>query len=100
MYFLIDPVRDTDDLLPFAEEIVSAYDGGVPVAIASVVKAPEDSEVTIGSKEFHVSLFGLLDVTECQKRLAAVFDGLVELRVDLQGVIVGTDRFFVIACFT
>ena len=32
MYFLIDPVRNTDDLLPFAEEIVSAYDGGIPVA--------------------------------------------------------------------
>jgi xanthine dehydrogenase accessory factor len=50
MYFLIDPVRNTDDLLPFAEEIVSAYDGGVPVAVASVVKAPDDSGVTIGSK--------------------------------------------------
>jgi xanthine dehydrogenase accessory factor len=50
MYFLIDPVRDTDDLLPFAEEIVSAYDGGIPVAIASVVSAPEGSEVTVGSK--------------------------------------------------
>ncbi|NQW17184.1 MAG: XdhC family protein [Chloroflexi bacterium] len=50
MYFLIDPIRDTDDLLPFAEEIVSAYDGGVPVAIASVVNAPEGSDVTIGSK--------------------------------------------------
>ena len=50
MYFLIDPVRNTDDLLPFAEEIVSAYDGGVPVAIASVVSAPEDSGVTVGSK--------------------------------------------------
>ena len=50
MYFLIDPVRDTDDLLPFAEEIVSAYDGGIPVAIASVVSVPEGSDVTVGSK--------------------------------------------------
>ena len=37
MYFFIDPIRPPDAFLPFAKEIMAAYEGGPPVAIATVV---------------------------------------------------------------
>ncbi|MFP6679324.1 MAG: XdhC family protein [Dehalococcoidia bacterium] len=50
MYFLIDPVRDPMDYQVHAEEVVAAYEGGPPVAIANVMVVPEGSDFTVGSK--------------------------------------------------
>ena len=50
MYFLIDPIREPGDLLPFAEEVVAAYDGGVPVAVGTLMAAAPGSDLAIGAK--------------------------------------------------
>ncbi len=50
MYFLIDPILNTDALLPFAQEIVDAYDGGIPVAVGTLMAAPEGSGLDVGTK--------------------------------------------------
>ena len=50
MYFLIDPIRESSDLLPFAEEVVAAYDGGIPVAVGSLMVAAPDTGLTVGAK--------------------------------------------------
>ena len=50
MYFLIDPVYRPDDYLPIARQIDSAYRGGRPVAVASVVRPPIDGDESIGSR--------------------------------------------------
>ncbi len=41
MYFYLEPVRDPAAFLPIASEIVGAYEGGDPVALATVVNVPE-----------------------------------------------------------
>ena len=41
MYFLIDPVYEPGELLSYADEISGAYDGGGPVALASLVRPAE-----------------------------------------------------------
>ena len=53
MYFLIDPIRRPEDYQKHAEEVVAAYEGGPPVAIANLMVAPEhsgNSELTVGAK--------------------------------------------------
>ena len=56
MYFLLDPIRDeanpngTKANPDFNDEVLAAYDGGVPVAVASLMKAPEGSGLTVGSQ--------------------------------------------------
>lgn len=50
MYFLIDPIRRSEDYKTHAEEVVAAYEGGPPVAIANLMVAPENSEMTVGAK--------------------------------------------------
>jgi xanthine dehydrogenase accessory factor len=50
MYFLLDPVRQDTDDQPFNEEVLAAYEGGAPVAVANLMKVPEGSELIIGSK--------------------------------------------------
>ncbi len=50
MYFLIDPIRRSADYLDFAEEVVAAYEGGKPVAIANMMAAPEGSSFRVGDK--------------------------------------------------
>ncbi|MBI2872205.1 MAG: XdhC family protein [Chloroflexi bacterium] len=39
MYFFIEPVRNPEDLLSTVKEVVAAYRGGPPVALATVVNA-------------------------------------------------------------
>ena len=41
MYFLIDPIRRAEDYVDFAAEVVAAYEGGKPVAIANLMAAPQ-----------------------------------------------------------
>ena len=41
MYFYLEPVRDPASFLPIASEIVGAYEGGEPVALATVVNVPQ-----------------------------------------------------------
>ena len=53
MFFLLDPIRTTEeesDFQDFNEEIITAYEGGAPVAIASLMKVPEGSDLPVGSK--------------------------------------------------
>lgn len=50
MYFLIDPIRQAGDYLDFAGEVVAAYEGGKPVAIANLMVAPEGSSYRVGDK--------------------------------------------------
>ena len=50
MYFLIDPIRETDPYRDFATQAVEAYAGGSPMAIVNVTGAPESSKVAVGAK--------------------------------------------------
>jgi xanthine dehydrogenase accessory factor len=50
MYFLIDPIRRPVDYQIYAEEVVTAYEGGAPVAIANLMVAPESSNFSVGAK--------------------------------------------------
>ena len=52
MYFLIDPVYQPDEYLPIARQIDSAYRGGRPVAVASLVRPPGDADESIGARLF------------------------------------------------
>ena len=37
MYFLIDPIYESNEYKTYAEEIEEAYEGGTPVALASLI---------------------------------------------------------------
>ncbi len=50
MYFLLDPIRKPEVAKDFTDEVVAAYEGGAPVAVASLMKVPEGSELAVGSK--------------------------------------------------
>ncbi len=50
MYFLIDPVYQPEAYLPYAEEIASAYEGGTPVALVSLVKPSDTLLAPVGAK--------------------------------------------------
>ena len=50
MYFLIDPIRRSEDYVDFAAEVVAAYEGGKPVAIANLMAAPQDAAFRVGDK--------------------------------------------------
>lgn len=50
MYFLIDPLRTDKNYASFADEILSAYDGGTPVAIINLMAVPSDSKLKVGQK--------------------------------------------------
>ena len=50
MYFLIDPVRESDPYKDFAAQAVAAYAGGAPMAIVNVTAAPSKSNVVVGAK--------------------------------------------------
>ncbi|MDA1280503.1 MAG: XdhC family protein [Chloroflexi bacterium] len=50
MYFLLDPVREPASAKAFNDEVLAAYDGGAPVAVASLTKAPGGSDLVVGSR--------------------------------------------------
>ena len=50
MYFLLDPIREPQSEQDFSEEVISAYEGGAPVAVASLMTTPEGAGLTVGSK--------------------------------------------------
>lgn len=50
MYFLLDPIRKPDATKDFNDEVIAAYEGGAPVAVASLMKVPEGSELSVGTK--------------------------------------------------
>ena len=52
MYFLIDPVYRTEDYAPFAGEINRAYQGGSPVALATLAVRAEGHDAPVGAKLF------------------------------------------------
>ena len=45
MYFFIEPVREAARFAQLAGRIVGAYGGGSPLAVATLIKSPEDEEV-------------------------------------------------------
>ena len=51
MYFFIDPIWEPDTILPVSTEIVGAYEGRPPVALATLIKSG-DKGGAIGSKLF------------------------------------------------
>ena len=52
MYFLIDPVYEPAQYESYARQIDAAYDGGPPVAMASLIRAAEGSSLHTGAKVF------------------------------------------------
>ncbi len=50
MYFLLDPLRTQESGHDFNSEVIAAYEGGAPVAIASLMKTPSGSSLAVGSK--------------------------------------------------
>ena len=52
MYFLIDPVYEPAQYESYARQIDAAYEGGAPVAMASLIKPVEGSDLQIGAKVF------------------------------------------------
>ena len=53
MYFLLDPIREgleLEQVRAFNDEMIGAYEGGAPVAVASLMKAPESSELVVGAR--------------------------------------------------
>ena len=50
MYFLLDPVRESVEAQDTNEEVIAAYEGGAPVAVASLMKVPDGSDLIVGSK--------------------------------------------------
>ena len=52
MYFLIDPIYNPVDYLPYAKEIDDAYSGKGAVALATVIKSDEGGTSKIGDKLF------------------------------------------------
>jgi len=50
MYFLLDPLRKPEAAQEFNDEVVAAYEGGAPVAVASLMKISSDSGLVVGSK--------------------------------------------------
>ena len=74
MYFLIDPVYKPDEYLDFAKEIDRAYQGGEPVALASLIHPGEGNESKIGAKFFvrsDGSTVGTLGTPELDERAVA-----------------------------
>ena len=49
MYFYLQPLREPEDFTAIGGEIVEAYDGGLPVGVATVVNA-KDGGPALGSK--------------------------------------------------
>lgn len=50
MYFLLDPVRKEATESDFNDEVIAAYEGGAPVAVASLMSVPDGSELVVGAK--------------------------------------------------
>ena len=50
MYFLLDPVRQPIEVQNSNDEVIAAYGGGAPVAVASLMKVPNGSDLIVGSK--------------------------------------------------
>ena len=50
MYFLLDPIRKEATDADFNDEVIAAYEGGAPVAVASLINVPDGSELVVGSK--------------------------------------------------
>ena len=49
MYFYLEPLREPSEFLPIAREVVSAYEGGDAVGLATVVNVPEGA-TNLGAK--------------------------------------------------
>ena len=52
MFFLIDPIYRPQEYLDLARAIRSAYEGGSPVAVATLTRVPEEWPKEVGAKLF------------------------------------------------
>ncbi len=52
MYFLMDPVYEAGDYLPYADSIDNAYGGGPAAALVSLIKAADGDTAPTGAKLF------------------------------------------------
>jgi len=50
MYFLLDPLRKPEAAQEFNDEVIAAYEGGAPVAVASLMNVTDGSGLVVGSK--------------------------------------------------
>ena len=50
MFFLMDPVWQPQAATPYLHEVLEAYEGGKPVALATLLKAPKGSALQVGTK--------------------------------------------------
>ncbi|MBI4298306.1 MAG: XdhC family protein [Chloroflexi bacterium] len=52
MYFLIDPIYEPPDYLPYAQEVVRANEGSRPVALINLIKPAPGDNSSVGAKLF------------------------------------------------
>ena len=50
MHFLLDPIREPQDVLPQMQQVERAYDGDTAIGIATLVGAPDGSPHPVGGK--------------------------------------------------
>ncbi len=50
MYFLLDPIREPGSIVAHAKEVVRAYEGGNPVALATLTRSPAGRGLAIGAR--------------------------------------------------
>lgn len=86
MYFLIDPIYEPGDYLPYAKEIDDAYSGNGAVALATVIKSDQQGHSKIGDKLFirengeHEGTLGDLELD--QDAVARAFELMIHGRND------------------
>ena len=74
MYFYLEPMRDGAAFLDIGRQVISAYEGGDPVGLATVVNAPEGNAGLGARLLLHLdgSISGSLGSPELDQRAAAV----------------------------
>jgi xanthine dehydrogenase accessory factor len=50
MYFLLDPIREANNALPYLNDILNAYQGGQAVALATVTNPGSGTPTSVGSR--------------------------------------------------
>jgi xanthine dehydrogenase accessory factor len=82
MYFLLDPIRDATKRLPHARRVVDAYEGGRPVAVATLIRPPAGKDLAVGAELLVLedgSLEGTLGHSALDAQAASAAQGLLAL---------------------
>ncbi|MBM3943001.1 MAG: XdhC family protein [SAR202 cluster bacterium] len=81
MYFFLEPVWQADDFVPLGSQLLNAYNGGDPVALATVVNAPQGSSL-LGSKlllKYDGTITGSLGTTELDEQAIKIAQRLADV---------------------